>query len=136
MDENFGHKSIVMTRYFILTAILLVTLFTASNHVYGSINEAHTSKKAGHKGDSKATTAYDMTGKTSAHQQAAKGHHPVDKAHAHVPSWDELAHIHHFHKGKLKKIRRHYKKCIFMTKLLLFICHAAVLFISYLHVTH
>lgn len=125
-----------MTRYFILTAILLVTLFTASNHAYGSIKEAPASNSGSHKSDGKAATAYDMTGKTSAHQQAAKGHHPADKAHAHVPTWDELAHIHHFHKGKLKKIRRHYKKCIFMTKLLLFICHAAVLFISYLHVIH
>lgn len=125
-----------MTRYFILTAIFLVVVSTASNHVYASIKEASDANTAGHKGDSKATTSFDMTGKPSPHQQAAKGHHPVDKAHAHVPSWDELAHIHHFHKGKLKKIRRHYKKCIFMTKLLLFICHAAVLFISYLHVIH
>lgn len=125
-----------MTRYFILTAIFLVAFFTASNHVYGSIKETPASNGEGHKSDGKATTAYDMTGKTSTHQQAAKGHHPVDKTHAHVPSWDELAHIHHFHKGKLKKIRRHYKKCAFMAKLLLVICHAAVLFISYLHVIH
>ncbi|MBL7725170.1 MAG: hypothetical protein JNK27_13540 [Chitinophagaceae bacterium] len=125
-----------MTRYFILTAIFLVTFVTASSHVYASIKEAQTSKKAGHRGDSKAATSYDMTGKASSNHQAAKGHHPIDKAHAHVPTWDELAHIHHFHKGKLKKIRRHYRKCLFMTKLLLVVCHAAVLFISYLHVIH
>jgi hypothetical protein len=59
-----------------------------------------------------------------------------EKAHSHVPSWDELAHIHHFHKNRLKKVRKHYSKCVFISKLLLFITHAAILFVSYLHVTH
>jgi hypothetical protein len=61
---------------------------------------------------------------------------PVEKSHSHVPAWDELAHIHHFHQDRLKKIKRHFKKSVFLSKLLLFICHAAVLYISFLHLTH
>lgn len=60
----------------------------------------------------------------------------AEKGHLKAPSWDELAHIHHFHKERLKKMKRHYRKSVLMSKLLLVLVHAAILFVSYLHVVH
>lgn len=68
--------------------------------------------------------------------KAQGGHtqgHPQAKAS--VPTWDELAHIHHFHRHRLKKLKKHYRKSVWLSKWLLLVTHAAVLFISYLHVT-
>lgn len=59
--------------------------------------------------------------------------HPHAKAT--IPTWDELAHVHHFHRHRLKKLKKYYRKSLWMSKLLLLVTHAAVLFISYLHIT-
>ena len=64
--------------------------------------------------------------------QPVQGH---PKAKASVPAWDELAHIHHFHRHRLKKLKKHYRPSVWLSKWLLLVTHAAVLFISYLHVT-
>lgn len=114
-----------MTRYFIFTALLLALLMASPATSF-------------------AGTKYTAGTSVHNHDDAAKGnlpaanrsHQPVEKAHSPVPSWDELAHIHHFHKHRLKKMKQHYRKTLFLSKLFLLICHAAVLFISYLHVTH
>jgi hypothetical protein len=80
-----------------------------------------------------------QTGNRSHSETPAKSAGSHGQAHPHakaaVPSWDELAHIHHFHRHRLKKLKKHYRKSLWMSKLLLLVTHAAVLFISYLHVT-
>jgi len=53
-----------------------------------------------------------------------------------APKSEELAHIHHFHKERVKKMKRHHEKFWFLSKLLLVICHLLLLFVAYLHVTH
>lgn len=62
--------------------------------------------------------------------KAVPGHHSSSN----VPKWDELAHIHHFHRHRMKKMKKHYRKCVISSKLLLLLCHAAILLVSYLHV--
>ncbi|HEX4875865.1 MAG TPA: hypothetical protein VFV31_04285 [Chitinophagaceae bacterium] len=120
-----------MTRYFIFTALIFallmakpITTLAGSDQQTGHIVNNHSAEESG-----KAANTGHMP-------QGAKPSPVGEKAHSHVPSWDELAHIHHFHKNRMKKIRRHYSKCVFLSKLLLFVCHAAILFVSYLHVIH
>ncbi len=52
------------------------------------------------------------------------------------PVTEELAHIHHFHKERVKKIRRHHKKYWALSKFILIRCQLALLVIAYLHLTH
>jgi len=54
----------------------------------------------------------------------------------HAPHAEELPHIHKFHKERVKKIKKHHGKCWLMSQILLFLCHAAILYISYLHALH
>lgn len=82
------------------------------------------------------TTSRESTTKTSPFSHTAKPIHPVENAHTNVPTMDELAHIHHFHKERLKKSKRHHEKYWTLSQLLLLLCHAAVLIISYLHIIH
>ena len=54
----------------------------------------------------------------------------------HVPVMEELAKVHRFHKGRVKKARRYGSHFWVSLKLLLVICHIALLVCAYLHVTH
>src|SRR5688572_26490198 len=50
-----------------------------------------------------------------------------------VPSRsEELPHIHHFHKDRVKKSERHHKKFWLLSKVILILCHVAILVIAYL----
>ncbi len=61
---------------------------------------------------------------------------PVDKGHAQTPTMDETPHIHHFHKERVKKIKKHHSKFWFISKLILILCHISLLVIAFLHATH
>jgi|GEM_PF-2064720 len=52
-----------------------------------------------------------------------------------VPKSEELPHIHHFHKERVRKSQRHHKKYWLLSKVILILCHLAILVIAYLHVT-
>lgn len=133
MDENLGIKTFFMRQYFIQTALILAIIFASTT------NSSATSDNTGNANSSEQTSKgvdHDMPVKSGQMPVSAKSHLPVEKSHSQVPTWDELAHIHHFHHDRLKKIKRHFKKSVFLSRLLLFICHAAVLYISFLHLTH
>lgn len=96
-----------------------------------STTEAFYQAADGHEKAAHGNEAFpDSPVKSGAARTAVPDHH----AKAQVPRWDELAHIHHFHKHRMKKMKRHYKKCVLLSKILLLVCHAAVLLISYLHI--
>jgi hypothetical protein len=120
-----------MTRYFIFTALFFALLMAKPITTL-----AGAEKQTGHIVNNHTTEEKGKVANTGHLPFSAKQPVSEEKAHAHVPSWDELAHIHHFHKNRLKKVKKHFKKCVFMSRLLLFVCHAAILFVSYLHVTH
>lgn len=122
-----------MRQYFIQTALILAFVIAGTTNSFArseNAEKANTTEQA-----SKAVN-HDAPAKASHSPVTAKSHMPVEKSHSQVPTWDELAHIHHFHHDRLKKVKRHFKKSVFLSKLLLFICHAAVLYISFLHLTH
>jgi hypothetical protein len=133
MDENLGIKTFYMKQYFIQIALILAFIIAgttnskAASDIAGKVNTTEQASK---------TVDQNAPAKASHSPVSAKSHMPVEKSHSQVPTWDELAHIHHFHQDRLKKIKRHFKKSVFLSKLLLFICHAAVLYISFLHLTH
>ena len=54
----------------------------------------------------------------------------------HAPQMDEVAHIHKFHKERVKKVKKHHGKLWLLSQIILFICHVSVLVIAFLHVTH
>lgn len=56
---------------------------------------------------------------------------PEEKAHA--PKVEELPHIHHFHKERVKKAKRHHKKYWAFSKIILILCHIALLVMAYIH---
>jgi Na+/H+ antiporter NhaC len=59
--------------------------------------------------------------------------HPEEKGH--TPKLDELAHIHRFHKERVKKVKRHHKKVWSLSMLILVLCHISILIMAYMHVT-
>jgi hypothetical protein len=68
------------------------------------------------------------------HIPAAKPTEPVKESHG--TKLEEVAHIHHFHKERVKKLKRHHEKFWILSKILLILCHLLLLVVAYLHVTH
>ena len=52
-----------------------------------------------------------------------------------VPKTEELPHIHHFHKERVRNSKKHHKKFWALSKILLILCHIAILVIAYMHIT-
>jgi hypothetical protein len=59
---------------------------------------------------------------------------PTHKMHS--PAMEELPKIHRFHRERVKKVNKHQKKVWLSVKVLLIICHAALLICAFLHATH
>ncbi|MBL0130102.1 MAG: hypothetical protein IPP43_02395 [Chitinophagaceae bacterium] len=59
--------------------------------------------------------------------------HPEEKGH--TPKLEELPHIHHFHKERVKKVKRHHKKYWALSMVILVLCHISILVMAYMHVT-
>ncbi len=66
----------------------------------------------------------------------AEEHSKAPHGKTHTPHSEELPHIHKFHKERVKKIKKHHGKCWFLSQVILFLCHAAILYMSYLHAAH
>jgi hypothetical protein len=126
-----------MTRYFILSIFFLTMASVASFTSHAAAGKA---VKASVQENFDIGTAAQSTElppvKNIPALPAAEPFQPVQKGHGQVPSFDELAQVHHFHKGRVKKIRKHHEKCWALSKLILVLCHIAILVIAYMHVAH
>ena len=137
MNENLGHKTFFMTRYFILSIFFLAVFMGNANSSQASTGNATKMSVSENSELGSAAQPHQLPPvKNLPALPAAQPFQPVPKAHGHTPTMDELAHIHHFHKGRVKKLKRHHKKCWALSKLLLVLCHIAILVIAYLHAIH
>ena len=120
-----------MTRYIIISifflAMISMTSFTASagTKKSSSITVSDTKQAESHS----ASEPMKQLPATKTVPPAA----PHEKAHA--PKLEELPHIHHYHKERVKKAKRHHKKCWVLSMMLLVLCQAALLVIAYMHIT-
>ena len=113
--------------FFVLTLVMLMTI---SNNAFA--------KKAGsrsfnveHSSNASATSTHeDMQIPLS---QSAKNDEHAKKIP--VPKSEELPHIHHFHKERVKKSKKHHKKYWAVSQLILILCHIAILVMAYMHAT-
>jgi hypothetical protein len=53
-----------------------------------------------------------------------------------VPHFEELPHIHKYHKERVKKIKKHHSKLWILGQALVVICNISILIIGFLHATH
>ncbi|MEO6610575.1 MAG: hypothetical protein ABIT05_00530 [Chitinophagaceae bacterium] len=126
-----------MTRYFILSFFFLATASLGSFASHATTDKAinASTQESFEIGTAAQSTPLPPV-KNMPALPAAEPFQPVQKAHGQVPSFDELAHVHRFHKGRVKKIKKHHKKYWAFSKLILVLCHIAILVIAYMHVTH
>lgn len=116
--------------------MFLAVFFFASGRILAS---DYTEKNRTEQSSKETNTAKEDTKPSGKHAPLTEdGHHKAPHGHgkAHAPHSEELPHIHKFHKERLKKNQKHHGKFWFLSQLLLFICHAAILYISYLHAAH
>jgi hypothetical protein len=64
----------------------------------------------------------------------SKQEEPVKKPH--LMKTEELAHIHHFHKERVKKEKYHHQAAYSVAKLILILCHISLLVVAYMHLCH
>jgi hypothetical protein len=132
--QDLCYKIYFMTRtkYFGLILSIVCILFSGPVHA-GTRPVQHSSETTA------SSQADKQAGQDAAAKQgtaAADGHAKAPHGKTQVPHAEELPHIHKFHKERVKKLKKHHGKCWFLSQALLFLCHAAILYISYLHLTH
>ena len=124
-----------MTRNSFFRFIFPVILFMGSNNCFA---DGYNAISISVKHDSKA--AVTPPAKNLEHDlplPASPAAQPVEHSKkAQSMKTEELAHIHHFHKERVKKIKRHHKKYWILSKLVLILCHLVLLICAYLHLTH
>lgn len=126
-----------MTRYFFFSILLLVLATGVSNHVFAKAAKQTSSAVANHhsqeQNESNALPLQAAAPKNSTRATAPE-HSSEQKAHG--PKLEEVPHIHHFHKERVKKVKKHHKKIWTLSQILLVLCHLALLVMAYSHITH
>ena len=124
-----------MTRYSFFSIIFLVIFSLASHSVSANGHTAAPVSESNTKKEAESTTSAD---KSTANKMpvfpAPKPEAPHGKAHA--PVMEELPHIHHYHKERVKKIKKHHTKCWVVSQAIVILCHFSMLVIAYLHIIH
>lgn len=128
-------KQLVMTRYFILTATFLAFFLARPVSMMAKENAVKAAAISDNNAtDKPAKSSTETPMKAAPIHQDKKPHGAAGKSH--TPTMDETAHIHRFHKERVKKLKKHHSKLWMLSKVLLVLCHLALLVIAYLHATH
>jgi hypothetical protein len=119
-----------MTRFIFISifflAMILMTSFTASAATTkSSALTVSNTKETGSAPVSEPMPLFPATKTLPPLHQEEKGN---------TPKVEELPHIHHFHKERVRKVKRHHKKYWVFSKIILILCHIALLIMAYIHV--
>lgn len=126
-----------MTRYFFISILLLALFAISSNNVfaksYKHTRTAVATNSTKEQTEQKALPVQATTPKTSSRANSTEDA-PEHKGHG--LRGEEIPHIHHFHKERVKKSKRHHKKLWILSKALLLLCHIALMMLAYTHMAH
>jgi hypothetical protein len=136
-------KHFYMTRIFICSILVLAICGNSTNSWAGLVTKTSVEVIGHSNGDDKAPlkSSADIPVKTSTDipikNVPLKGaNEPVEKGHGQSHTMDETPHIHHFHKHRVKKLKRHHKKCWFVSQAIIIICQVVLLVLAFMHVAH
>ena len=126
-----------MTRYFFISILLLALFATSSNNAYAKrIKHTRitvTTNSTNDQNEQKALPVSATTPKTSTPTTSSEN---TAEHKGQGLRMEEVPHIHHFHKERVKKSKRHHKKFWILSKLLILICHIAMIVLAYTHAAH
>ncbi len=126
-----------MSKYFICS-ILFLALFTgiAKTSSAGSTSELRVSMIGDNSTDQKIPAHSTTETPIKGAPMTGLPHAPSEKGSAHPPTMDETPHIHHFHKHRVKKLKKHHGKCWLLSKALVIACQVVLLMMAFMHVAH
>lgn len=114
----------------ILLAAFLMVSFTSFNNPAFAANNNHQEVVSSDVPEQQKEMPENPVGKPGASGLKP----PVHKMH--LPVMEELPKVHRFHKERVKKLKKHQFKCWVSAKLLLVVCHIALLVCAFMHATH
>jgi hypothetical protein len=132
MDENLGHKTILMTQY-LIPVILFGMIIITPEMAKGASETANVPIENNSQELNQSPASPESK---SAPCHPAGSHEKPYGSKTKVPHMEELPHIHRFHKERVRKIRQHHSKYWLVSKIILVLCHLSILLIAYLHATH
>lgn len=126
-----------MTRKLIFIATFFALLFAYPTTGMAKSNQENNEMIATKSPGAKAALpAGSNHGHAGSHEPGTKSQMPDEGHHNKAPKLDETAHIHRFHKERVKKVSKHHTKLWYLSKLLLVICHISLLIIGFMHIIH
>jgi len=119
-----------MTRFILLSSFFLAMILMASFSASTGTNKSSTVTVSNTIGTVSASASEPMPQFPATRKVPPMA--PEEKAP--TPKIDELPHVHHFHKERVKKVKRHHKKIWTISMLILVLCHISILVMAYMHV--
>jgi hypothetical protein len=128
--ENLFHKTYFMRHNSSFSIFFLaIFLISSFNSIAGSFSSSSSVAKTKKTIIINAKSAMNDLPKPV--EPVSKPEEPAKKPH--LLKTEELAHIHHFHKERVKKLKYHHKKFWMLSKIILILCHLGLLICAYLH---
>ena len=126
-----------MTRYFFISIFLLALFAISANNTYANSNKHNrTTVNANNTKEQNEQKALPVQAAAPKNSTRATTPEEAPENKAHGPKLDEVPHIHYFHKERVKRSKRHHKKIWTISKILLLLCHVALLVMAYSHAAH
>lgn len=126
-----------MTKYFICS-ILFLALFTGMSTTSSAGVGTHSSAIVNDQNNGQQNAPVKSGAEVPVKEvpMNAGPHAPVEKGHGHAPAIDETPHIHHYHRNRVKKMKRHHSKAWFLGQLLVVTSNLVLFLMAYLHAAH
>ena len=125
-----------MTKYIICSILTLTVLILCFPAGAVNSNKATLATVSDQQKESAWSPSKAAAGLPEKNYPVSEDSHTPEKGMAHRPSMDETPHIHHFHKHRVKKMKKHHEKFWFLSQLLIIACNLVLIFMAYQHITH
>jgi hypothetical protein len=123
---------LIIISSFFLAMVSMISFKAFAGNTKTTVVKTHSNKRVKPKENSTPFPVSKTTPKVPAAKTVPP--EPVEEKN-HGSKTDELPHIHHFHKERVKKVKRHHKKVWTISMLILVLCHISILIMAYMHVT-
>lgn len=120
-----------------LSSLIFTIVFTvATTTAVANGNQVKTSTEQSSKEVKNTTSTEHSDDAKKVPVSTSDSHSKAPHGKSSVPHFEELPHIHKYHKERVKKVKKHHSKLWFLGQVLVVLCNISILIIGFLHATH
>lgn len=125
-----------MTQKTLSSLIFTIVFSVATTTAVANGNQVKTSTEQSSKEVKNTTSTEHSDDAKKVPVSTSDSHSKAPHGKSSVPHFEELPHIHKYHKERVKKVKKHHSKLWFLGQVLVVLCNISILIIGFLHATH